>query len=220
MDLSRFSFSSIQTSQLSVTCIYLLIAVSCVVGEVANVRLYTVQGLSRQRPAIYYDELRHLSKKIQETLCTGQSALFVAALATAARCSFLLWQKKPQNKFCHSTFHAKNLRQDFSVFWKTQISLRFSRGRSSIFVDYSQYTFQTLRFPACCRLPERGSLCGARWPRICSKCLCHTHCIVPESFLNHPNSFRRGMLNFIQIFCSIYNGGILFRQTPYSVTYI
>ena len=45
-------------------------------------------------------------------------------------------------------------------------------------------------------LPECGLLSTDFQPSL--KCFCHfylhcTHCIVPESLLNHPNSFCRGM---------------------------
>ena len=48
-------------------------------------------------------------------------------------------------------------------------------------------------------LPGCGSLWTDSWPslkHLCHAFLCCTHCIVPESLLNHPNSFRGGMLKF------------------------
>ena len=48
-------------------------------------------------------------------------------------------------------------------------------------------------------LPGCGSLLTDSWPslkHLCHTFLCCTHCIVPESLLNHPNSFRGGMFKF------------------------
>ena len=66
-----------------------------------------------------------------------------------------------------------------------------------MFVDCSPYAFNILWCSACCR-PSRMWITFNRISTIFEAFvpyfyLCFTHCIIPESLLNHPNSFCRGM---------------------------
>ena len=66
-----------------------------------------------------------------------------------------------------------------------------------VFVDCSPYMFSILRCSAFCR-PPRTWITFNRFLTIFEVFvphlyLCRTHCIVPESLLNHPNSFRGEM---------------------------
>ena len=76
-----------------------------------------------------------------------------------------------------------------------------SRPVSSWFVDCSPYMFNILRCSACCR-PSRMWIPFNRFLTIFEVSVPHfyhlhcTRCIVPESLLNHLNSFCGGMLKF------------------------
>ena len=72
-------------------------------------------------------------------------------------------------------------------------SASISHCQSPIFIDCSPYTFYILRCSACCR-PSRMWVTFNRLSNDSYlKHFCCTHCIVPKSLLNHPNSFHRGM---------------------------
>ena len=67
-----------------------------------------------------------------------------------------------------------------------------------MFVDCSPDTVNILRCPACCR-PSKTRITFNRFSSIFEAFvphfyLCCTHCIIPDSLLNHPNSFCAGML--------------------------
>ena len=113
----------------------------------------------------------------------------------------LLWQQKPQNEFCHDTLHAKILCQNLrhSSFWNLQTYFLFSQCQSLIFVDCSPHMFNILRCSACCRPPGMwitfnrfSTTFEAFVPHLY---LCCTHCTVPKSLLNPPNSFRGGIVS-------------------------
>ena len=96
-------------------------------------------------------------------------------------------------------FHAKILCQNLrhSSFWTLQTCLWFLHSWSLIFVDCSPHMFNILRCSACGR-PSRTWLTFNRFSTIFEVFvphfyLCCTHCIVPESLLNHSNCFHRGM---------------------------
>ena len=76
------------------------------------------------------------------------------------------------------------------------ISFQFSHCQSLIFVDCSPHTFNILRCSACS--PFRMWITFKRFSAIFEAFTPHfylhrTHCIIPESLLNHPNSFCGGM---------------------------
>ena len=111
----------------------------------------------------------------------------------------LLCQQKLQGEFCHDMFHAKILCHNIrcSSVWNPQSSAQFSHGQLPILVDCSPYTFNMLRGSACCR-PSRTWITFNRFLTTFESFVphfywCCTHCIIPESLLNHPNSFYRGM---------------------------
>ena len=115
-------------------------------------------------------------------------AVWVNSLATAAQCSFCSGRR---NKFCHDTFHARILHQNFRhrSFWNPQISFWFSHCQLPIFVDCSPDIFNILRCSACCR-PSRTWITFKRFSTILEAFmshfyLCCTHCIIHKSFLNH-----------------------------------
>ena len=96
-------------------------------------------------------------------------------------------------------FHVKILCQNLghSSFWNPEISFSFSYYQSLIFVDCSLCTFNILRRSACCRT-SRMCITFNRFSTIFEALvphfsLCCTHGIIPESLLNHPNSFHGGM---------------------------
>ena len=78
-----------------------------------------------------------------------------------------------------------------------QISFWFSHCQSLIFADCSPDTFNVLSCSACCR-PSRTCITFNRFLTIFEAFvpdfyLCFTHCIVPNSLLNHLKTFHGGM---------------------------
>ena len=96
-------------------------------------------------------------------------------------------------------FPAKSLYQNLrhSSVWNPQISFQFLRCQPPIFVNCSRYMFNILRCSACCR-PSRPWITFSRFSTIFEAFvphfyLCCSYSIVPESLLNHLNSFHGGM---------------------------
>ena len=125
-------------------------------------------------------------------------AVWIKSFATAARCSF--WSS---NRSCGTNFATTNFMPRSCVKISDTVVLGIPRSTSSshcqllTFVDCSRYLFNILRCSACCR-PSRmwitfktfSATFEASVPHFY---LCCTHCIIPESFLNHPNRFCGGM---------------------------
>ena len=173
---------------------------------------------SRRYPGTYFEKERHLWKRIQETLYISQWRLcplqrydsleeiwFIGnslnqVISNCSTMFLLLWRKKLWASLA-VMFHAKILRQSLghsSLGTPRSASASLTeRGQSLIFADCSPYTFHTLRCSAGCR-PSRTQITFNRFSTIFEGFvphfyLCCTHCIVPESLLNHLNSFHGRM---------------------------
>ena len=117
-------------------------------------------------------------------------------LATAARCSFCSGSRSCGTHFAMTHVMPRPcIKILVTVAFGTPrpASVKFSHCQSLVFADCSPCTFNILRCSAC--LPERGSVPTDSRPslkHLCHFYLCCTRCIVPESLLNHPNSFCGG----------------------------
>ena len=122
-------------------------------------------------------------------------------LPPAARCSFCSGSSSHRTSFatCFTSRLCRNL--GHSGVWNPQISFWILHCQSLIFVVRGPYMFDILRCSACCR-PSRTFITFNKFSAIFEACvprfyLRFPHCIVPESLLNHLNSFRGGMFKLI-----------------------
>ena len=111
----------------------------------------------------------------------------------------MTWIKqKPHNQFCHDTFHAKILSQHLghSGFWNPQINFHFSHFRTNlcwlqpVHVQHSEVFCLLQAFQNLDHFQQILKHLPSVWAHFCLSC---THLIVPESLLNHLNTFRGGM---------------------------
>ena len=125
-------------------------------------------------------------------------AVWIKSLATAAQYSFCSGSRSHGTNIVMTHFMQRSLVKILdTVVFKSPDQLLVLTLSVTIFVDCSPYTFNILRCSAWCR-PSRTWITFNRFSTIFEAFvlhfyLCCTHCIIPKSLLNHPNSFREVM---------------------------
>ena len=131
------------------------------------------------------------------------AAVWIKSLATEAQCSFCSGSKSRGMNFAMIHFMSK-----FCVKTSDMVVFRIPRSASSS-LTVSTVSLWSLLKETCAHstfsgvllvadLPQQGSLSTDAQPAL--TCVCHTfylHCphrIIHESFLNHRNSFHRGLV--------------------------
>ena len=125
--------------------------------------------------------------------------VWIKSLATAARCSFCSGSRSCKTNFATTRFMSRScVKISDTVVFTIPRSASSSHTVSHQSLSIATWTrFNILRCSACCR-PSRTWITFNRFSNIFEAFvthfyLCCTRCIVPESLLNYPNSFCRGM---------------------------
>ena len=120
------------------------------------------------------------------------------ALPSAARCSFCSGSRSLGRNFAITCFMPRSCVKivDTIVLEIPRVASGFSHCRLLICVDCSPHTIHILGCSYC--RPSRMWITFNRFSTIFEAFvphfyLCCTHCIVPKSLLNHPNSFWGGI---------------------------
>ena len=131
-------------------------------------------------------------------LPTSLVVVWIKSLATEVQCSFCSISRSHGMNFTMTRFMPRSYVKildtvGFGISRSASKSRTVSH-RSLLIAAHTWSTFLGVMLVA--GLPECGSLSTDSWPslkHLCHSYLCFTHCIIPESLLNHPNSFCRGM---------------------------
>ena len=123
--------------------------------------------------------------------------VWIKSLATTAWCSFCSGSRRRGMNFAMTHFMPRSCIKILDTVVGILWSASSSRTASLWSLLIATHTRSTFSGSACCRLYSTWitfnrflTIFQAFVPRFY---LCCTHCIIPESFLNHLNSFHGGM---------------------------